>query len=181
MFLSARDAKQFFVDKVIAQANAESRPLSELQRWMLQYSEDDPEFEADHEKMQAFEQEISDAEYEEQVTGLLRRRYRQDLRDDPRAASTYREAYQLLRRGDHYLLLMIERALGGRLRHPFSPVNIGIGILCLVPAFVAATMAAGILLFGLAAAESPLDILISLAPSLLLAGMAYYLIHLWRR
>jgi hypothetical protein len=180
MVLSPRDAKEFFVEKINAQAAAESESLSDLERWMLGFSEEDPDFEVDPEKLEKFEEEISEGEYEHRVAGLIRRRYFADVRADSSARSAYREAYAVLRRGDYTLQLSVERALGGRLRDPFSPAGVGLAILCLVPALVAVLMAIGIVWVGMT--EGTVQGMITgLLGGLLLAGLAYYLVHLWRR
>ena len=59
--------------------------------------------------------EISDEDYEAKVAGLLERAYKRDVAHDSAARDTYREAYTRLNQGDHYLLVMIERALGRQL------------------------------------------------------------------
>ena len=60
--------------------------------------------------------EISDADYEAKIAGLLERAYKHDVARDPMRRDTYREAYMVLNQGDHYLLVMIDRALGRHLR-----------------------------------------------------------------
>lgn len=180
MVSSPRDAKNFFVERINAQAAAESEPLSELQRWMLGFSEEDPDFEVDPEKLEKFEEEISEGEYETRVAGLIRRSYLADVRADSSARSAYREAYAVLRRGDYTVQLLIERALGGRLRDPFSPASVGLAILCLVPALAAVLMAIGFVWMGLTEGTTQ-AMATGLLGGLFLAGLAYYLVHLWRR
>ena len=83
---------------------------------MLSWSESDPDFTPDPALADRLASEISDEEFEAKVTGLLERSYRQDVAASGGAHNTYREAYAVLRQGDHYLLVMIKRALGRRLR-----------------------------------------------------------------
>ena len=73
MFASQGQAKRFFVEKIVAQATREGRPLSENERWMLSFSESDPEFVVDATRVRALEAEIPDAEYERKVAGLADR------------------------------------------------------------------------------------------------------------
>lgn len=181
MLISERDAKSFFVDKILAQATAESQPLSEAQAWMLRFSEEDPDFAVDHNKLEAFEQEVVESDYQARIVALLRRRYSQDVRADPSVTAAYRDAYSALRRGDHYLLLMIEPALGRRLSRPFSPRSVALATVLLVPAFVAGTIAIGLLWMVFTEEGSPGQRAIGVAASLVIAAMAYYLVHLWRR
>ena len=116
MFASQGHAKRFFVDKIIAQASREGRPLSENERWMLSFSEFDPDFVVDVARVRALEAEIPDAEYEKKVAGLAERAYESDLASDPEASSTYKEAFRVLGQGDHYILVMLGQGLSRRLR-----------------------------------------------------------------
>lgn len=181
MFSSERDAKRFFVEEVLTQALEEGSPLSAAQQWMLYYSDSDPEFEVDSDQMDAFNREISDEEYEAKIIGLIKRRYRRNSKLDRTARDRYRDAYAILDRGDHYVLALVDQALEGRLRRHSPVLRVGIAILIFVPALVAAVMAIGLLWVALTEARSPGDGLAALLGSLVLGGLTYYLIHLWRR
>jgi len=54
--------------------------------------------------------------YEAKVCRLLAAAYERDLSTDAAAKDSYRVAYSILKRGDYYLMVMIEHVLGGRLR-----------------------------------------------------------------
>jgi len=116
VFTSQGQAKRFFVEKIVAQAAREGRPLSENERWMLSFSESDPEFVVDATRVRALEAEIPDAEYERKVAGLADRACTTDIASDPDALATYREAFRVLRQGDHYIIVMLEQGLSRRLR-----------------------------------------------------------------
>lgn len=116
MFTSQGEAKRFFVDRVVTQAAAEGRPLSDSERQMLSFSETDPEFVVDPALVERLQNEITDDAYEAQVADLLRRAWTHDVASDPNARERYGEAFGVLRQGDHYLLVMIDRALGRELR-----------------------------------------------------------------
>ena len=60
MFASQGQAKRFFVDRITAQAAKEGQPLSENERWMLSFSESDPQFVVDPARVAALEAEIPD-------------------------------------------------------------------------------------------------------------------------
>jgi hypothetical protein len=111
-----RQAKRFFVDRIMAQARAEGLSLSEAEQRMLSWSESDPDFEADPVLVQQLAAEISDEDYEAKVAGLLQRAFRQDVTSNPAARDRYRQAHDVLRQGDHYVLIMINEALGRQLR-----------------------------------------------------------------
>ena len=115
VFTSQGQAKRFFVDKIVAQAVREGHPLSENERWMLSFSESDPEFVFDPSRNAAFAAEISDVDYEKKVAGLAVRAYAADIASNPDAGPTYREAFHVLNQGDHYILMMLG-GLSRRLR-----------------------------------------------------------------
>jgi len=116
LFASQSQAKSFFVDRIAAEARAEGEPLSANEHWMLRFSESDPEFVVDPERVKEFEAEISDSDYEAKIAGLLERAYARDTKADTAAVAKYREASAILHQGDHYLLIMIDRAIGDPLR-----------------------------------------------------------------
>lgn len=116
MFTSQGQAKRYFVDRIVAQAVREGKPLSDTARQMLGFSESDPEYEVDPALVERLESEISDDAYEAKVAGLLERAWTHDVASDGSARDRYRDAAAVLRQGDHYLAIMIERALGRELR-----------------------------------------------------------------
>ena len=116
MFATQTEAKLFFVGKVLAQAHAEQMGLSAVEQAMLSWSESDPAFTPDPALVEQLATEISDDDYETKVAGLLERSYQRDLKSDGAARDGYRKAYSMLAQGDHYLLVMIRRALGRHLR-----------------------------------------------------------------
>ena len=116
MFISQGQAKRFFVDKIAAQAMREGHPLSEDQRWMLSFSESDPEFLVDPSRVTAVEAEIADHEYEEKVAGLAQRACATDLEFGAATWATYKEAFRVLNQGDHYVLIMLAQGLSRWIR-----------------------------------------------------------------
>ena len=182
MLSSERDARRFFVDKVVTQARDEGSPLSAAQQWMLNYSDSDPEFEVDPDKLDTFCREISEEEYEATIAGLLRRRYRRDVAADRNAAEHYREAFRVLNQGDYYILSPIQSALGGAVRRPSALASIGLTALLIVPAVVAIAMGLGLFWFGLTQREpSPGNFLTTVLGGLVLLGLGLYLVRMWRR
>jgi len=116
MFATQGQAKRFFVDKIVAQAAADGVRLSDAERWMLSFSESDPEFVVGQPLEEEFRAEISEEDYEAKIGGLLKRSWTRDVKSNSKAGDVYREAFMVLSRGDHYLLIMIERALGRHVR-----------------------------------------------------------------
>lgn len=188
MFTSQSQAKAFFAEKIVAQARAENQPLTDAEEWMLRFSESDPEFESDPAREEQFEAETSEAEYEAKIARLLRRCYQRDVEADNAVRALYRNAYATLRQGDHYLLSMIERALGPSFQStgPGSEfwrvvTSIGLFVVLVVPGSVALLMAAGVAWVGFREAQSTKEIVVSVLGPVFLVGIGYYLIYLWRR
>ena len=110
-FYSQWEAKQFLAQKVITQAEKEGVGLSEAERYMLSWSESDPEFEPNFELAAKIDEEIPQDKYEAKIRGLIERAYRYDIQIDPLAETRYRDACKTLKRGDHYILIMVKPAL----------------------------------------------------------------------
>ena len=114
--MTPHDARHFLIDKIVAQAEREGVPLSDNERKMLDWSEVEPGCVADPQVAEALANEISDQDYEKKIKGLLAATYRSDVAATPDAKDAYREAYSVLKKGDYYLLVMLEQALGRQLR-----------------------------------------------------------------
>lgn len=116
MVHSQTEAKRLFVEKVVMQARLEGVYLSDAERTMLSWSESDPDFIVDLQLPEKLATEISDQEYERKVTGLLARRFAAEVGQDPRAEAQWRQAADVLRQGDHYILIMLDAGVGSRLK-----------------------------------------------------------------
>jgi hypothetical protein len=113
---SQTESKQFLVKQVVRQAGVEGVSLSEGELRMLSWSESDPDSVADTGIAAQLGLPISDEEYEEKISGLLARRYAADVTSNPDASAQWKQAIERLEEGDHYILIMVERALGSRLK-----------------------------------------------------------------
>ena len=116
MVRSQSEAKRFFVDKVVARAGVERVSLSDAERQMLSWSESDPDFVVDPRLPDQLASEISDDEYERKVVGLLARSFAADVAVRPTAEGQWKQAAEVLHQGDHYILIMVDEAVGGRLK-----------------------------------------------------------------
>jgi hypothetical protein len=114
LFKPQVDARRFFADKVIQRAVVEGAPLSEDERQMLFWSETEPDSIADPVLAEGLAATISDADYETKVIGLLERSLGADVAADAGARDVWREAWSVLKQGDHDILVMIEKAVGGK-------------------------------------------------------------------
>ena len=114
-FTDQSEAKSFFVNKILNQAEYEGVNLSAAERYMLTWSESDPSFVQNPKLNEKFEREITSKEYEEKIQGLIKRAYQRDVNSSPDIKDSYRDAYKILSKGDHYILIMIRVALGLKL------------------------------------------------------------------
>lgn len=117
-FVSETPAKAFFMSKILQQAEQEGIILSKAQRYVLSWSEGDPSFVLDNELNKQFEKEITQPEFEKKIQTLIKQAYERDISKEKDMKETYREAYKVLKQGDHYILIMIDAAIGSKLRKP---------------------------------------------------------------
>ena len=116
MVQTPEEARHFFIERVVAQAERQQVSLSTNERKMLDWSEVEPGCVADPEVAAGLASEMSDDAYEAKISGLLEAAYQREIAADPGTKEAYRQAYSVLKRGDYYLLIMIDHALGRRLR-----------------------------------------------------------------
>ena len=132
-FTSQREAKQFLANKIIAEADREGLPLSDIERRMLFFSEQEPD------TVEGLLEDVfdgNDEEYELEMTALLKAAYARD-KSIPGEGQNYKDAYDKLAEGDHYISVMAEPVLGGvrlagsemSLRNIFVAVAIALGVM----------------------------------------------------
>lgn len=117
------EAKRFFADKIIAEAEREGASLSEAERWSLLWSESDPEFvaqldaqfDAHPELEEQLDGVMSDERFEPKVRRLFEAVCRRETQGDTAVRDEYRRAYRLLREHDHYIMVMIDESLARKL------------------------------------------------------------------
>lgn len=109
-FRSARQAKEFLISKIAAEAQRENVPLSEIERKMLYFSESGwtlPDITAVYEE---FDREYDLDKYEKKIASLIRsadKRVRKESREDYDA---WWAAVRFLKSEDHYISVMIRIA-----------------------------------------------------------------------
>ncbi len=117
LFQTADEAKQFFIEKIAEQALRDNQPLSDVERKMLRWTELYPIPGMPPEELmelnQQFEAEYDSDEYESKIAGLFQRAYEHETED---ARQDWKAAYDVLGREDHYILVMIDQALAGKLK-----------------------------------------------------------------
>jgi len=123
-FNNAVEAKEFFVSRIIAEAVRENALLSDLEKRTLYFTETGSDARQEYlDDVAEFEDQYDDQEYEQKIARLLKKAYDYDSAHPEElgvgvedAGQTYRSAYEVLRREDHYILIMIDEALGWKLR-----------------------------------------------------------------
>ena len=107
-FATAKDAKQFLIERVRARAVQEGQELTPVEAYGLVMSveeEGDPALDA------AFEREHDMDAFERRMTALLERALAEDRSSRPDEVGLWEDAYATLRRGDHYLMIMLKSVL----------------------------------------------------------------------
>ena len=115
MFQNQTEARQFFVGRLIRQAGIEGVPLSDDEREMLLWSESAPDSVSDPELATRLAASISDADYESKMAGLLSRSFAEDVSGNASAKQLWQDARSVLKNGDHYILIVIDQAVGRQL------------------------------------------------------------------
>jgi len=59
---------------------------------------------------------MSDEEYETKIVKLLKHAFAADLNAGPHARDVWRRARQMLQQGDHYILVMVDSAVGPQMK-----------------------------------------------------------------
>ena len=95
---------------VVAEASRTDVSLSKIEEKMLYFSETDWTLPDIWEVNDAFEKQYNQAEYEEKIAGIIRS-FRSKARKTKELES-WNDAVGVLRRGDHYLLVMVDIAAG---------------------------------------------------------------------
>jgi hypothetical protein len=114
-FVTAREAKEFLISRIITEAQREGVPLSELETKMLYFSETAWTLPDIMEVSEAFDRDYDEAEYEQKIGTIIRNfctKARKENRDE---FNTWTEAVRTIRPEDHYLLVLIDapRGAGG--------------------------------------------------------------------
>jgi hypothetical protein len=105
--MNPRQAKNFLVQQAAEEALLEGLPLSDVERRMMYFTESDPSScENPLALNDEFETQYDTVEYEAKISGLLKRA--RSRLQDPKANNLWDEAVSELRKGDHYLLVLLD-------------------------------------------------------------------------
>jgi hypothetical protein len=106
-FRSAREAKEYLIGRILAQAKQDGVTLSEIERKMLYFSETGWTLPGMLEINAEFDRDYNEVEYEDKIEQLIR-----NLRasQDEAAEREWLSAVTILTSEDHYLLVLIDAA-----------------------------------------------------------------------
>jgi hypothetical protein len=99
------EAKEFLVTQTTEQATLENVPLSDLEKRMMYFTETGECPEDPIALNDAFEAEYDTAAYEKKISLLMACAYRRIKRVSPEKLRLWNDAFRVLSRGDHYILL----------------------------------------------------------------------------
>jgi hypothetical protein len=104
-FHSQKQAKEYIVDRIVAEAEREGVPLSEIERKMLYFSETDWAPPGMLDVNAEFERDYDDTAYEQKIAGLVRNLEARATREEQ---ERWGDALIKLSEGDHYLQVLID-------------------------------------------------------------------------
>jgi len=102
------DAKEFIVSRIVEEASRQHVGLSELERKMLDFSEGYPTLPDMMGVAEKFEATYDAEKYEEKIRQLSRKVFERDRERSPENAELWRDAIEVLRKEDHYILVMLD-------------------------------------------------------------------------
>lgn len=107
-FLGMRvsEAKNFLVQQTVEQARLDGVSLSDLEKRMMYFTESDDATEDAAQLNDEFEAEYETAAYEAKVSKLLHHAYARLKKENPESARLWDQSIRLLRKGDHYILVL---------------------------------------------------------------------------
>jgi hypothetical protein len=109
-FHSGREAKEFLVSRIVAEAQRENIPLSEVERKMLYFTESGSRLSDIMEVSEDFDREYDQDKYEHKIAELATKAYRRIRKGSRDDYDRWWAAIRLLQREDHYISVMIRLA-----------------------------------------------------------------------
>jgi hypothetical protein len=107
--MNTKQAKDFLVEQATKQAALENLPLSEIEKKMMYFTESDPASCANPlELNDQFEAQYDTAEYEAKTSRLLQQSYDRLKAEDPESKRVWDQSVRELRKGDHYVLVLLD-------------------------------------------------------------------------
>ena len=107
--MNTRQAKDFLAQQAADQAALEKVPFSDLEKRMMYFTESDPSSCDNPIDLNAdFEKQYDTKEYEPKISRLLHHSYKRLKNEDRDKLRYWTEAIDTLRKGDHYVLVLLD-------------------------------------------------------------------------
>jgi hypothetical protein len=136
-FETERQAKEYLIERLVAEAQHEGAPLTDVERKMLYFSETGWSLPNILDVNAEFERDYDTGEYEQRILALATKITQRDKFSAGEDLDSWYEAVQKLSEGDHYLLVLIDKRLVGNAPSPRPPGDLiklvltAIGVLAL--------------------------------------------------
>lgn len=149
-FPTAREAKEFLISGILAEAQREHVSLSETERKMLYFSETAWTLPDIMDVYAAFEGECDSAQYEKKMARLIRTAFHRARRTNPEQAASWINAVRKLKKEDHYILVMAGQAglVRGSIGDKWKTLLLVVIFICAIVAFEPVMRALGLWLPG---------------------------------
>src|ERR1700733_7200714 len=106
-FHSGREAKEFLISRIVAEAQRENVSLSEVELKILYFTESGSTVPDTTAVSEHFDSEYSQNEYEHKIARLIRNAAKHDRKESRDEYGTWWDAIHFLRREDHYISVLI--------------------------------------------------------------------------
>jgi len=107
--MDTKQAKDFLVQQTAEQSSLENVPLNDLEKRMIYFTESDPtSCENPIELNDEFEGQYDTGEYEVKISRLLHHAYKRLKGEDGEKLRNWDQAIRTLRKGDHYVLVLLD-------------------------------------------------------------------------
>lgn len=106
----ARQAKQFLISKIAAEAERENAPLSETERKMLYFTESGWTLPDIMQVNEQFDRDYNQDEYEKKIARIIGKAYNRILHDSRDQYDKWWASVRFLQREDHYISVLVDMA-----------------------------------------------------------------------
>jgi hypothetical protein len=107
---NGQEAKEFLISKIVAEADRENIPLSEVERKMLYFTESGWTLPDIMKVNEDFDREYDQDEYEHKIAKLVTKAYGRICKGSRDEYDRWWASIRFLQREDHYVLVMIQSA-----------------------------------------------------------------------
>jgi hypothetical protein len=121
--MTAQEAKDFLVGQAAQQASLDGVSLSDIEKRMMYFTASAEATEDPVALNNAFEAQYNTAEYETKVSRLLSHAFLRVKKENSATARHWSAAVNVLRKGDHYILVLLNQRLSGE-RPPYDSLKL---------------------------------------------------------